>query len=228
MLPACGQNDSYDGSDQPYLGFSSQWQIINAACSVAYGGAGLLIIPKTNLTNGLALVEGQTYYRMFDPIEGANNGPRNVPAQTYGSTINNRLYFTAAVLNQSGNYAIIYSHIEGPPTSPTLYSSTTEYNTSLAATQNFGIYVDSIGCTGCMNSETSITTHSVSVRTFHNGTPYIVSTSTAGDPRFARGTQIVSVAMPTGYGTGTALQLSGGQAGSGPLASQIAVPCSFS
>jgi hypothetical protein len=230
QFPACGSFDNWDGSDQPHTGFNNQWVVVTSACSASGGvnGAGLAVFAKNNLYNGAALTLGTNWWEFVDPYSGGpysgvggGNGTRDNPVATYASTLNNREYLTVRV---PGSHAtVVYSHVEGAVNNPVFYSATETVTTSFATASGVPA-VDAPGCTGCISTFVNAWIHSSGVYLFANGVPYILSTMVEGDPNHARATQIISIAVNTQTGVATSLQVASGIDGSGPLASEIAMP----
>ncbi len=79
-------------------------------------------------------------------------------------------------------------------------------------------------CSACMISFTNGWVQSAGVWKLSNGDPFILSTQTAAATQYSNETQIISVATDTNTGAATALSLAGGEAGSGPMGSEIAMP----
>ncbi|HVR09902.1 MAG TPA: hypothetical protein VMW75_17795 [Thermoanaerobaculia bacterium] len=231
QFPACGAFDTWDGSDQPHTGFNSQWIAVTSACSASSGGvngAGLAVFDKANLYRGGTLTLNTNWFEFVDPYSGGpyhgiggGNGTRDNPVATYTSTINNREYLTVRI--PAAQAEVLYSHIEGTTDAPVFYSGTETVTTSFAVASGVPA-VDAPGCTGCIATFVNGWIHSSAVYGFANGDAYILSTMVLGDPNHARATQIISIAVNTKTGAATALQVASGIDGSGPLASEIAMP----
>lgn len=217
QFPACGANDpiSNDGSDQPHLGFNSQWIVATSACKPGYSS--LAVFDKSVLYSGATLTLNTNWFEFADPIE--NNGNRDNPVLTYGPTINNREYLTASAIS-NGYVEVIYSHIEGSIDAPVFYSDTDAVVTGFAASSVAAVSTPT--CTGCMSTYSNGWTHSSGVWTFRNGEAYILSTMVLGDPRYANANQVDSIAI-SDAGVATSLQIGGGT-GYGPMGSEIGVP----
>ncbi len=231
QFPACGSFDNWDGSDQPHTGFNNQWVVVTSACSASSGGvngAGLAVFNKNSLYNGAPLALQTNWWEFVDPYSGGpyvgvggGNGTRDNPAATYTSTINNREYLTVRV--PAAHATVVYSHLEGAVNNPVFYSATETVTTGFAIAGGVPA-VDAPGCTGCISTFVNAWIHSSGVYQFANGVPYILSTMVEGDPNHARATQIISIAVNTQNGVATSLQVASGIDGSGPLASEIAMP----
>jgi hypothetical protein len=244
QFPQCGSFDTWDTGDQPHTGFSSQWIVVTGTCSASsdgINGAGLAVFDKAQLYAGASLVLNQNWFEFVDPWAG---GPysgigggfctRDNPVATYTATINNRAYLDVSDFScvaGATRAPVIYSDIEGPTDAPVYFPSVMTVTPSFvvsSAPSEFdaraGQALDAPGCTGCMGSDDNTWIHSSGVWAFSNGVPYILSTMVLGDPRYQRGTQLISIALNTQTGTATAMQLSGGHNGAGPLAAEIAMP----
>jgi len=174
---------------------------------------------------GKPLVLNQTWWEFEDPYSYFSFG-RNQPAQTHAPTIKNREYLTTS--NYSGSTAsVIHSYIEGPTTTPLYHPGVETVTTSFQAIGFPFPSLDMPGCTACLSSLTIGWVHSSGVYRFRNGVPYIISTVVAGNPALARSSQVISIATNTLTGKATALRLIDGPNGSGPLASEIAMPLLF-
>lgn len=217
QFPACGANDpiTNDSSDQPHLGFNSQWIVVTSACKPGYSS--LAVFDKNALYSAATLNLNTNWFEFADPIE--NNGNRDNPVLTYAPTINNREYLTASAIS-NGYAEVIYSHLEGSTDAPVFYSTTDAVVTSFSASSVAAISTPS--CSGCMTTESNGWTHSSSVWTFTNGAAYILSTMVLGDPRYTNANQVDAVAISDG-GAATSLQIGGGS-GWTPMGSEIGMP----
>lgn len=231
QFPACGAFDDWDGSDQPHTGFNDQWIVVTSACSAQNGvnGAGLAVFDKSALYAGSPLALNGNWFEFVDPYSGGPysgvagaNGTRDHPVSTYAPTANHREYLAVAVITPAGRAAVLYSRVEGAVRSPVFYSAAEVVVTGFQATGPPP--VDAPGCTACMVSYSNGWIHSAGVWAFQDGAPYILSTMVLGDPRFTNSTQIVSVARNAETGDAIALQAAGATNGSGPMASEIAMP----
>lgn len=228
QFPACGQNDpiSNDSSDQPHIGFNSQWIVITSACHPSYPS--LAVFDKSALYGGSPLNLNGNWFEFADPIE--NNGNRDNPTLTFAPTINNREYLTASATYQGVTGTpcaigqtcseVIYSHIEGSVDAPAFYSGTDAVETGFVASsvQN----ASTPTCTGCLGSESFGWTHSSNVWSFRSGQSYILSTMVLGDPRFANANQVNAIAI-SDSGAATSLQI-GCCSGWGAMGSEIGMP----
>lgn len=217
-FPACGAFDTQDGSDQPHIGFNPLWITVTSACGADPKGAGLAVFDKTSLYGGRALRLNVNWFEFVDPLE--NVGNRNNPVSTYAATIHDREYLTVSTVS-NGRAGVIYSFIDGPVDAPLYYPSTLQVTTSFFAAPLEA--VDTVGCQGCLFAYSNAWIHSSGVWSLHNGIPVIVSTYTVGDPRYPRSSQVIAVASSQ-IGVSRAFRISGGAAGAGPLASEIALP----
>jgi hypothetical protein len=223
QFPSCGAFDNWEGSDQPHTGFNNQWIVVDSACGTSpqgVNGAGLAVFDKEGLYSGQTLALNANWFEFVDPY----SAPRNNPVATHAAlTINNREYLTAAAVVGS-QAAVIYSYIEGATDSPVYVPGyqtvTTSFSTQSLAT------LDAPGCTVCIGAESNEWIHSSGVWSFQTGVPYVVSTMVVGDPGQPRSNQVINVATNTQTGAATALRVTGGTNGSGPLASEIAMPMS--
>ena len=240
QFPACGSFDTWDGSDQPHLGFNSQWIGVTSACENqpegTTNGAGLAIFDKTNLYNGGSLALNTNWFEFVDPNSG---GPyyglsyipnsRENPVVTYTSTINNRLYLAASDVSSSGKAMVVYSHVEGSTDSPVFYSDTETVTTSFPVTGSGSPRSlpasDAPGCQGCIQSDANDWIQSAGVWLFNSvEEPFIVSTMAMGAPEYARASKIKNVATNTSSGVATALAINPTADGQGFLASEISQP----
>ncbi|MGO9602956.1 MAG: hypothetical protein ACLQAT_06055 [Candidatus Binataceae bacterium] len=238
QFPACGSFDTWDGSDQPHLGFNSQWIGITSACSNSgtTDGAGLAIFDKTSLYNGGSLALNTNWFEFVDPNSGGpyyglNYIPssRENPVVTYTSTINNRLYLVASDISSSGNAMVVYSFVDGSTDSPVFYSDTETVTTSFGVLGSRGPQIlpasDAPGCQSCIESDANGWIQSAGVWLFSSvGEPFIVSTMAMGAPGHARASKLINVATNTATGSATALQIAPSADGQGYLASEITQP----
>lgn len=228
QFPACGSNYPIDKNhigDQPHLGFNSQWVIVDTACSAGYPS--LAVFDKNALYSGATLALNANWFEFVDPVAAYN---KDNPVLTYAPTINNREYLTASV---SGTCAtlqgvqcadVLYSHLEGVTDSPVFYPSTDQVDTDYQFSDfNYQtLFLNTPSCSNCFTAWSADWAHSSSVWAFKNGQTYILSTAVVGDPRYSNATQVVNIAT-SDAGVATAMRIVGGT-GSGPLASEIAMP----
>ncbi len=248
QFPACGSFDTWDGSDQPHLGFNNQWIVITSACECqsSTNGAGLAVFDKNNLYNGGSLTLNSNWFEFVDGYSGgiycdlpgsSSSSSRDTPVRTYSATIDNREYLVTAFYSaNAGDAEVVYSHLQGSTDSPLFYSPTETVTTSFATTGGAGAdivpYVATPDCSEgaplvppeCMIPATNGWIQSAGVWELTNGDPVILSTQTAGATQYSNEIQIISVATDTNTGVATALSLAGGEAGSGPMGSEIAMP----
>jgi hypothetical protein len=230
QFPACGSFDTWDGGDQPRVGFNNQWIVVTSGCSASgqVNGAGLAVFDKAELYSGATLSLNENWFEFVDvySAEGSYVGgvpccPRDNPVTTYAPTTNNREYLTAPTINGS-QASVVYSYVQGPVDAP-MYAPAVE-----TVTPGFSVSgppaVDAPGCTGCMVSFSNGWIHSSGVWALRNGIPFVLSTMVMGDPRYANATQIINVATNTKTGAATVSRLAGGTNGFGPMASEIALP----
>jgi hypothetical protein len=252
QFPACGSFDTWDGSDQPHLGFNNRWIVITSACSCqsstnsSTNGAGLAVFDKSNLYKGGSLTLNSNW---FEFVDGYSGGPycnlsgssavnsRDTPVRTYTTTTDNREYLVTAYYNTTtGNAEVVYGHLQGGTDSPVFYSPTETVTTSFATNGSAGAdFLPAVftpdtpgGCPTepplCMTSFANGWIQSAGVWRLNNGHPFILSTQTAEATQYSNETQIISVATDTYTGAATALSLAGGEQGSGPMGSEIGMP----
>lgn len=247
QYPACGQFDNWDGSDQPRIGFNNQWIVITSACSAyppppasnGVNGAGLAVFMKANLYGGFAPVLNSTWFQFVDRFSGGNynnpggeasaNNSRDTPTLTNVALPNNRMFLVASTVTSSGgNPIIVYSYLEGPGNAPVYYPAVTGVvvsGTLVTGAQGNAIpAVSAPGCSACMQALTNGWVHSAGVFASTGVNPYVVSTTVWGDKDIPNSTQIVSQALNANTGARRTLIAKAGIAGSGPMASEIAMP----
>jgi hypothetical protein len=234
QFPACGGFDTWDGSDQPHLGFNRKWIVVTSACSASssgVNGAGLAVFDKASLYAGKTLQLNTNWFEFVDPYSGGpytgvggGNGTRENPVATYVPTIKGREYLTVSVINGS-RASVIYSDLQGPIDAPRFHSAVETVTPRFSVSGNGT--VDAPRCSACMASLANTWIHSSGVWDIGR-VPFVLSTMVMGDPRFTHATQIINIATNTETGAATALRIPGGASGAGPMASQIAMPLTSS
>jgi len=225
QFPSCGSYDTWDGSDQPHTGFSSQWIASTAACEAnpsnpSQVGAGLAVFDKTAVYSGQALSLNKNWFEFQDPVELASN--RDNPALSYSQPANSSEYLIASAITTTGFAAAIFSYLQGSTDSPIFYSKASQVTTSFVASGAPAISTPN--CTACIGSYSNGWVHSASVFTFKNGQGNVLLNFVVGDPRYTPSTQVVSIALNSATGGSTAMQLAGGEPGAGALAAEISMP----
>lgn len=225
QFPSCGSYDTWDGSDQPHTGFSSQWIASIAACEAnpsnpSQVGAGLAVFDKAAVYSGQVLSLNKNWFEFQDPVELAGN--RDNPTVSYSEPTNNSEYLIASAITTSGFAAAIFSYLQGSTDSPIFYSKASQVTTSFLAGGTF--VISTPGCNACISSYANGWIHSSSIFTFKNGQAYVLANFVLGDPRYTPSTQVVSIALNSATGGSTAMQLAGGEPGSGALAAEIGMP----
>jgi hypothetical protein len=220
-FPACGANDTWDGSDQPHAGFNTKWIVVNSACSSSPTSLiviGMLsIFDKANLYRGGALTLNGTWFEITDPFDSRTDNP----VLTYNTNAGQE--FLAHVdVNSQGFVIMIYSNISGAVNAPVLHSRARTIVTSFKAGAFFGGLpaADAPACTACINSEAATWVHSSSVWNFKNGTVWVLATIVMKDPLQQSATQVLSVAANPNNGNAKALLITG----DGALGSEIGMP----
>jgi hypothetical protein len=225
QFPSCGAYDTWDGSDQPHTGFNSQWIASTAACEAnpsnpSQVGASLAVFDKSAVYAGQTLSLNANWFEFQDPIELASN--HDNPALSYSQPANGSEYLTASAITSSGYAAVVYSYLQGSTDSPIFYSKSNQVTTSFTADSMQPLSTPS--CSNCVGSESNGWIHSSSVFSFENGQANVLANFTLGDPRYPSSTHVVSIAYNSATSTAAAVQLAGGQSGSGALAAEITMP----
>lgn len=215
-FPACGPNDTGDNSDQPHSGFNSLWIAIDSACSSGFigsGGGGLVAINKVNAYNNLL-----TYTRFEDPVSESSNADN--PTSDYSAN-ESREILTATRFYSDGTVRLLTSYLGGTADAPSFYSA--GWQSGTPAYRAVGLPpVNSPG--GLISALTANYVSSSGVYTSTSGDPYLVAKMVVGDPQFTNASQIMSFVVDTLSGGWNSLQILGGANGSGPMASEIAMP----
>jgi hypothetical protein len=196
QFPSCGSYDTWDGSDQPHTGFSSQWIASTAACEAnpsnpSQVGAGLAVFDKTAVYSGQVLSLNANWFEFQDPVELASN--RDNPALSYSQPANSGEYIIASAITTGGFAALIYSYLQGSTDSPIFYSKASQVTTSFLA--GGAPAISTPNCNACISSYSNGWVHSSSVFTFANGQAYVLANFVLGDPRYTPSTQVVSIAL---------------------------------
>ena len=121
----------------------------------------------------------------------------------------------------NGDAEAIVSYLQGTVGAPKYYPAWKEVVTTFAASG--ATTTDTPACQACLVSYSNGWTHSSGAWMFHDGHVHILMTFVTGDPRYPRATQIVAVDV-SDSGAVRSLRVEGDGAGSGALASEIAVP----
>lgn len=240
QYPACGAFNNWDRSDQPRIGFNNQWLVITSPCSSQnqVNGAGLAVFMKANLYGGFSPVLNSTWFQFVDRFSGGNyynpgdedsaNNSRDTPTLTYVSLSDNRIYLVASTTTApNDNPVFVYSYIEGPGNAPMYYPAVraVAVNTQITNAQGNPIpKVSAPGCSACMQALTNGWVHSAGVFATTHTNPYVVSTMVWGDEDIPNSTQILAQAYYAYTGARRTLISKGGVSGSGPMASEIAMP----
>lgn len=220
QYPPCGEFDTA-GADQPHLGFNNQWIVVATACFG--GGPNLAVFDSNALDSGATLNLNGNFFQFVD-IQDQFALNRDNPAKTYTATPDNREYLTASGVEQLGGPPVgvfVYSYIAGPADAPRYFFGTTTVNTGIPVTDPASL--DTPDCQGCLGSDASEWTHSSGVWRLPDGHIHSLATAVFGDPNYPSANLVIAVDL-TDTGSARAVQISGGQAGAGALASEIALP----
>ena len=228
-MSVCGDTDTTDTSDQPHTGFNANWIAIDSLCDTRYLGpndGGLIAVNKS------AAYAGQLAYTRFqDRIYENPGATANNPASTYSAN-ESRLILTSTAVDPDYTVHLMTSYIGGTAASPAYYMGGWKSTTPAFTTGSdpggcpilYSTFCVSAPGGGLIGNFTDTFSHSSGVYSSTFGDPYLVATMTFTDPRFTHASQIISFVVNTWSGGWNSLQVAGGTNGSGPIASDIAMP----